>query len=158
MRLGSLQNYARAVERAVSDKNWKAALFLQLSAAPYGILNMFLALSDLSFYHFVITTLLSRIKLISHIALGISLNQLVAFQFSKYEENKGYLYLTLGTAVVTTCAVLYIGYYAKKHYDLSQRPVRVPSILDVEVEEFSPIPQLPDVIKEEEEKEKEKKG
>jgi uncharacterized membrane protein YdjX (TVP38/TMEM64 family) len=146
LRLGSYQDYIRSVERAIADKSWKAPLILQLSATPYGLLNMFLALSQVKFSHFVFATIISRIKLISHIALGVSVNQLLAFNISQYEQNSGYIYITVGSAILTTCAVMYIGYYAKKYYESNylRRPMRVSSVIVIESEEIPELPNVPE--------------
>eukprot|EP00475_Leptophrys_vorax_P032815 TRINITY_DN5112_c0_g1_i2.p1 TRINITY_DN5112_c0_g1~~TRINITY_DN5112_c0_g1_i2.p1 ORF type:complete len:437 (+),score=32.94 TRINITY_DN5112_c0_g1_i2:128-1312(+) len=135
IRFTSYETYIRAVERAVSDQSYKAAVLLQLSGSPYGLLNMLLALSKITFWQFVIATLISRLKLIQYILLGTILKtvaELSSFTSGNL-SNPSYLIITGISFVVSTIAVFYVYYYAKKELKLMRpRPPTVVSILDTD--------------------------
>jgi uncharacterized membrane protein YdjX (TVP38/TMEM64 family) len=141
LRFSTYETYIRAVERAVVDRSYKAAVLLQLSGSPYGLLNMLLALTNITFGQFVIATLISRLKLIQYISLGVSVQTIIEIsqQYNNlsYESNPSYLIISGVTFVLSSLALLYVYYYAKKELKLMRpRPPTVVSVLDTDARPY----------------------
>lgn len=124
-RFHRFSRYIRATEAAVKTNGWKSCALLQLGGFPFGLLNLFLGVTDIPRVHFFFALCISRLKITAWLSLGIIAKDILELKSitNMFGDSSNRLNLIISTItfVISCIALLYIYFYSREFLRTTER-------------------------------------